>query len=162
MKPPLDSRVLDPARVLRPSPLYLEQLHVEVVQDIAEQLFAFPTPEFPHFRTFVNEPEVTQRIFTNYGRDLAPDIVVLEWPERIVRIVAEVATINLLTPDEAKDHWLPESRLEGVAFYLYVPAGYLEQAKVLLKEAGIRKKDVGLRTWRRVVGLRSLDIATYT
>lgn len=159
LKPPLDTRILDPARVLKPSPEYAHIVHADLVKEVVKQLFAYPTPEYPHLRTFTNDPEVTQRIFTNYGRELVPDIVVVEWPERVVSIVAEVANTDQLTADEALDRWLPESRLDGVAFYLYAPAGYLKLAKLLLKDAGVGKKDVSLRTWRRMVGLRTLDIA---
>jgi hypothetical protein len=159
MKPPLDTRSLDPARVFRPAPETVRWTHLEAVQAVAEQLYPYPTPEFPHLRTFVNEPEVNQRVFTNYGRELTPDIVALEWPEHIVKIVAEVATPGMLTTEDAWEAWLPESRLQDVAFYLYVPAGYLKPFRLLLKDAGIKRKDVTLRTWRRIVGLRMLDIA---
>jgi hypothetical protein len=159
MKPPLDTRSIDPARVLRPSASTLHATQVATVKSLAAQLYPFPTPEFPHLRTFVNQPQATQTVFTNYGHELTPDIVVLEWPEKLVRMVGEVTTPYLLTPDNAFDVWLPESRLEGVAFYLYAPAGYVKPVKLLLRDAGIQSKDVGLRTWRRIVGLRQIDVA---
>jgi hypothetical protein len=87
--------------------------------------------------------------------------VVVEWPERILRIVGEILTPELLTRENAMDVWLPESRLEGVAFYLYVPMGYLDDARKLLKEAGIRRMDVTLRTWRHQPGLKRIDIAMF-
>ena len=70
--------------------------HTLAVQNIAEELFPFPTPEFPHFRTFVNEPESQQKIFSNYGNDLDPDIVVLQWPEKLPVMVAEVVELGAL------------------------------------------------------------------
>jgi len=161
IKPPLDTRLIDPSRELLPDPKTVERTHDEVVSYIAEELYQFPTPEYPHFRTTINVPEAQQRIFTNYGRELIPDIVVLEWPERIVRIIGEVAVPQDLTMDTALDQWLPESRLVDVAFYLYLPAGFLKQAKVLLKDAGIKKKDVGLRTWRRLARMGAPDIAMF-
>jgi hypothetical protein len=161
MKPPLETRWIDPAVALKPDPLSSILTHIEVVNDIAEQLYPFPTPEFPHFRTIVNRPDVTQTVFTNYGHELVPDIVALEWPERVLRIVAEVATVDAMTIDYATERWWPESRLEGVAFYLYVPAGYLQLARALIREAGIKKKDVGLRSWRRIQLAGGVDIARY-
>jgi hypothetical protein len=138
-----------------------ERTHDEVVLSIADILYQFPTPEYPHFRTTINVPEAQQRIFTNYGRELIPDIVVVEWPERMVRIIGDVAVPQDLNMDKALDQWLPESRLVDVAFYLYVPAGYLKHARLLLKEAGIKKQDVGLRTWRRLARMGAPDIAMY-
>lgn len=144
--------------LFRPSPSTLREQHLQAVQNIAEQLFPFPTPEYPHFRTFVNEPEVTQKVFTNYGNELAPDIVVLQWPEKIPVMVAEVVTEDMLTDENAEKVWAVESRLDGVRFFLYVPAGYAKQAKELVKKHKI--KDVDLRTWRNILGLRTIDVAT--
>src|SRR3954469_3658266 len=96
------------------------EAHNLAVRNIAEQLFPFPTPEYPHLRTFVNEPEVEQRIFTNYGNDLSPDIVVLQWPEKLPVIIAEVVTPDMLTIENAEQVWSVESRLAGVKFNLYV------------------------------------------
>ncbi len=135
---------------------YREQ-HLQAVQNIAEQLFPFPTPDYPHFRTMVNEPEVTQKVFTNYGNELTPNIVVLQWPEKLPVMVAEVATEDMLTDENAENVWAVESRLEGVRFFLYVPAGSAKAAKALLKKHGI--KDVALRTWRNITGLKTIDVA---
>lgn len=161
MKPPLDTRSNDPARVLVPNREHESRIHLDATLDIAEMLYGFPTPAYPHFRTFLNVPEVQQRVFTNFGRELTPDIVVVEWPERTLKIVGEVATPARLTMDEALDRWLPESRLEDVAFYLYVPAGYVQHSRRLLKEAGIKRKDLGLRSWRRFALAGRPEIATY-
>lgn len=154
----LKERWTDTNEVLRPAPSTVSRKHETAVKAIAEQLFAYPSPEYPHFRTFVNEPEVTQRIFTNFGRELTPDIVVVEWPERIVRIVAEVVVPEQLTLETAQNAWLPESCLNGVAFYLYLPAGYLREGKDLLKKAGIRRRDVNLRTWRHNAGMDRMEV----
>jgi hypothetical protein len=142
--------------MLRPSSKSQEADHLTAVKNIAEQLFPFPTPDYPHFRTFVNEPEVEQKIFTNYGTELEPDIVVLQWPEKLPVMVAEVVTPDMLSAEIAEQVWAVESRLDGVRFFLYVPAGYAAQAKKLLKDAGI--KDVTLRTWRNITGLKTVDI----
>jgi hypothetical protein len=133
------------------------EAHLQAVQNIAEQLFPFPTPDYPHFRTMVNEPEVTQKVFTNYGNELEPDIIVLQWPEKLPVMVAEVVTEDLLTDDNAENVWAVESRLERVQFFLYVPAGSAKRAKELIKKHGI--KGVGLRTWRNITGLKTVDVA---
>jgi len=131
--------------------------HALAVRNIAEQLFPYPTPEYPHFRTLVNEPEVEQRIFTNYGTELVPDIVVLQWPEKLPVMIAEVATPDMLNLELAERVWSVEARLDGVRFFLYVPAGHAAEAKKLLKQAKI--KNVSLRTWRNITGLRTIDVA---
>jgi hypothetical protein len=140
----------------RPNAKSYQESHLQAVQNIAEQLFPFPTPDYPHFRTIVNEPEVEQRIFTNYGNELTPDIVVLQWPEKLPVMVAEVVTPDMIG-EEALDVWAVEARLSGVQFFLYVPAGYAAQTKDLLKKAKI--KDVKLRTWRNITGLKTIDVA---
>jgi hypothetical protein len=140
----------------RPSSKVYAEAHLQAVRNIADQLFPFPTPEYPHFRTFVNAPEVEQKIFTNYGRELEPDIVVLQWPEKLPVMVAEVVTPDMLTDENAQNVWSVEANLEGVRFFLYVPAGQAANAKRLLKKAGI--KGVALRTWRNITGLKTIDI----
>ena len=152
----VDEREMSGA-MFKPSSKSHREAHIQAVHNIAEQLFPFPTPEYPHFRTFVNEPEVEQRIFTNYGNDLSPDIVVLQWPEKLPVIIAEVVTPDMLTIENAEQIWSVESRLAGVKFNLYVPAGRANEAKALLKKAKV--KDVDLRTWRNNAGLRTIDVA---
>ncbi len=156
VKERVDERQLSGA-MSRPSPKSNQETHVTAVRNIAEQLFAFPTADYPHLRTFINEPEAEQKIFTNLGTELTPDIVVLEWPEKLPRIIAEVATVDMLTRELAENVWTVEARLDGVQFYLYVPAGAAADAKSLLKSANI--KNVGLRTWRNIAGLKTIDVA---
>ena len=143
--------------MLSPSSKSLRESHELAVQNIAEQLFPFPTPEFPHFRTFVNEPETQQKVFTNYGNELEPDIVVVQWPEKLPVMVAEVATADMLTKENAENVWTVEARLAGVRFFLYVPAGQSKEAKRILKDA--RVKNVTLRTWRNITGLKTIDVS---
>lgn len=152
----VDEREMSGA-LFRPGSKSLREAHLQAVQNIAEQLFPFPTPEYPHFRTFVNEPETEQKIFTNYGNELEPDIVVLQWPEKIPVMVAEVVTPDMLRDDVAENVWAVEARLDGVKFFLYVPAGHASQAKALLKQHKI--KGVALRTWRNITGLKTIDVA---
>jgi hypothetical protein len=141
----------------RPNTRSYQEAHLQAVHNIAEQYFPFPTPDFPHFRSFVNEPEVEQKIYTNYGNELAPDIVVLQWPEKLPVMVAEVITPDMLRQDLAENVWAVLARLDGVRFFLYVPAGHAAQAKQLLKKAKI--KNVSLRTWRNITGLKTIDVA---
>jgi hypothetical protein len=98
-----------------------------------------------------------QKVFTNYGHELEPDIVVLQWPEKIPVMVAEVVTPDMLREDIAENVWAVEARLDGVRFFLYVPAGHAKEAKALLKRMGIKK--VSLRTWRNITGLKTIDVA---
>jgi hypothetical protein len=151
----VDERQMSSA-MSRPSAKVYEESHLHAVRNIADQLFPFPTPQYPHFRTFVNEPVVEQKIFTNYGRELEPDVVVLQWPEKLPVMVAEVVTPDMLTLENAENVWAVEARLEGVQFFLYVPAGQASKAKELIKKAKI--KDVALRTWRNITGLKTIDI----
>jgi hypothetical protein len=152
----VDEREMSGA-LFKPSSKSLREAHLQAVQNIAEQLFPFPTPEYPHFRTFVNEPETEQKIFTNYGNELEPDIVVLQWPEKIPVMVAEVVTPDMLRADVAENVWAVEARLDGVKFFLYVPAGHASEAKALLKTHKI--KGIALRTWRNITGLKTIDVA---
>src|SRR6185369_5397110 len=142
--------------LLVPRPESFREAHVAAVRNIADELYYYPTPEYPHFRTFVNQPQPEQKLFTNLGRELTPDIVVLEWPEKLPRIVAEVVTPDML--DEANvENWKVLANLAGVQFYLYVPAGHAKEAKALIKQHKI--KGVGLRTWRHITGLKTIDVA---
>jgi hypothetical protein len=141
----------------RPNTRFYRESHLQAVRNIAEQLFPFPTPEYPHFRTFVNEPEVEQKIYTNYGNELEPDIVVLQWPEKLPVMIAEVVTPDMIREDIAETVWAVASRLDGVRFFLYVPAGHAATARQLLKKLKI--KNVDMRTWRNITGLKTLDIA---
>jgi hypothetical protein len=157
MRETVQERWIEPSKLMKPSSKSYRESHLAAVRNIAEQLFAYPTPEYPHFRTFVNEPEPEQKVFTNLGRELAPDIVVLEWPEKVVRIVAEVATPDMLTEEMAEKLWAVEANLADVMFYLYVPAGHASETKKLLKKAKV--KNVKLRTWRHITGLKTIDVA---
>ena len=42
-------------------------------------------------------------------------------------------------------------------FFLYVPAGHASEAKALLKKHKL--KNVSLRTWRNITGLKTIDVA---
>ena len=85
-----------------------------------------PQRASPHLKTFVNEPERTMGVTVD--RDvLYPDIVVLQWPEKMTQMVAQVESTNTVTEQQALDEWLPYS-LAG-PLYLFVPVGYAQAAK---------------------------------
>jgi hypothetical protein len=156
MRARVEERWRDTEQLLVPSTKSYQESHLSAVRNIAEEYFPFPTPEYPHYRTFVNEPEVEQKIFTTLGRELTPDIIVLQWPEKHPVMVADVVTPDLLRDDVA-EAWGPLSRLKDVTFFLYVPAGHADDAKKLVKAHKV--KDVKLRTWRHITGLKTIDIA---
>jgi hypothetical protein len=142
----IDSRWMDVDRMLEPAPKSREELHQRAVHDIAQARFEFPTPEFPSYRVNVNVPEVSLPVKDEAGNDLKPDIVVVDTPGNLLKMLTQVETGETVTVEQAKQVWLPFSRLPDVAFYLYVPVGYGGAAKSICKKLGA---DVyGFRTWR--------------
>jgi hypothetical protein len=130
-----------------------ERLRLRALQEIARERFDFPNERHAHFKTFVNEPERTMGVTVD--RDvLYPDIVVLQWPEKITQMVAQVEASNTVTEQRARDVWLPNSLVGPL--YLFVPVGYAREAKRLCRR--FRIAVVGLRTWRYMVGFRDLEI----
>ena len=116
--------------------------------DIAQARFEFPTTESPSLRTFVNIPETTLPVTDTDGNELIPDIVIVDTPGNILKILAAVETGETVTEERATEAWQPFSKLPDAAFYLYVPVGYGGQAKKICKSLKI---DVyGYRTWRYV------------
>jgi len=130
-----------------------ERLRLRAVQEIARQRFPFPNERYPHLKTFVNEPERTMGVTVD-KEVLYPDIVVLQWPEKMTQMVAQVEAASAVTEQQALDEWLPYS-LAG-PLYLFVPVGYAQEAKRLRRR--FRIDVVGLRTWRFMVGYRGLEI----
>lgn len=152
----LDTRWLDPDKLMPPSAKTREETHSRVVKDIAEDRLTFPAVEFPMPRTHVNVPEPSLALPGPDGARLVPDIVVAEFPGDRPLIVAAVETVDTVTDEQAAARWLPFSRVPGASFRLYVPSGFAAEAKRLLKKHRI--KNVRLRTWRYVAGLGQLDI----
>ena len=130
-----------------------ERLRQRAVQEIARNRFPFPNERHPHFKTFVNEPERTMGVTVD-REVLYPDIVVLQWPEKMTQMVAQVESTNTITEQQALDEWLPYS-LAG-PLYLFVPVGYAQAAKRLCRRYRIDL--VGLRTWRYMVGTRDVEV----
>jgi len=154
----LEERWTDIDKLLQPAPTSTQELHERAVQDIAQARFEFPTPELPSYRSFVNVPDVTLPVTDESGNQLVPDIVVVDTPGNILRILAQVETGDTVTEQRAREVWLPFSRLPDAAFYLFVPVGYGAIAKRICKQLGI---DVyGFRTWRYVPqGIEINDIS---
>ena len=154
----IETRWTDVDKMLQPSPKSRQELHERAVQDIALARFEFPTPELAGYRTFVNVPEVTLPVKDEDGNETKPDIVVVDTPGNILKILAQVETGDSVTEERARDVWVPSSRLPDAAFYLFVPVGYGGAAKRICKSLGI---DVdGYRTWRYVPqGLEINDIS---
>ena len=128
-------------------------IHTRAVQDIAKARFAFPTSEYPHYKTYVNHPEQTMGVRMPDGSAVYPDIVVQD-PENYTKMLAEVETAETVTEEEAIREWLPFSRLGPL--YLFVPVGYGDQTKAIAKK--LRIPIVGLRSWRYLLGYEELEI----
>jgi hypothetical protein len=142
----IESRWTNVDEMLKPAPKNRQELRERLVQDIARARFEFPTPELPSYRTFVNVPEVTLPVKAPSGQDLTPDIVVVDTPGNILKLLATVETSDTVTEESAKTKWEPYAKLPDAAFYLYIPVGYGAIAKNICKQLKI---DVyGFRTWR--------------
>jgi hypothetical protein len=154
----LAERWTDVDKLLQPAPKSEQELRERVVQDVAQARFEFPTPELPSYRSFVNVPQVTLPVKDAEGKEWTPDIVVVDTPGNLLKILAQVETPSTVTEERAKELWLPYSKLPDAAFYLYVPVGYGGAAKRICKKLGI---DVyGFRTWRYVPqGIEVNDIS---
>jgi hypothetical protein len=142
----IDTRWMDVEKVLQPAPQTAQELRERAVQDIAQARFEFPTPEHPSFRTYVNVPEVTLPVQDESGKELVPDIVVVDTPGNITKIVVRVEVAPDVTEERARSDWQHLARLHDVAFYLYVPVGYGAVAKRICRKLGI--VPYGYRTWR--------------
>jgi hypothetical protein len=58
--------------------------------------------------------------------------------------MAQVEMADTVTDESARERWLPCSLVGDLL--IYVPQGYVQQAKQLCKKHGVRPK--GIRTWR--------------
>ena len=152
----VDTRWLDPDKLMPPSGKTREEMLSRVVNDIARQRLAFPNDQSPSLRTHVNVPEPAFVVRAADGAELVPDIVVADSASGGPRILAAVETADTVTDEQAASRWLPFSQVADTTFQLYVPSGFAAEAKRLLKKHRIKK--VGLRTWRYVTGLDALDI----
>ena len=152
----VDTRWLDPDKLMPPSVKTRDETRSRVVKDIAQQHLAFPNDQSPSLSTHVNVPEPSFVIRAADGSELAPDIVVAEAASGSPRFLAAMETADTVTDEQAAGRWLPFSRVPDATFYLYVPSGFAAEARRLLKKHCI--KETRLRTWRYVTGLEALDI----
>ena len=142
----MDTRWMDVDKLLQPSPKRQEELKQRAVQDIALARYEFPSTELPSYRTFVNVPETTLPVTDEFGNQLTPDIVVVDTPGNILKILAQVETADGVNDEQALKVWLRYANLPETAFYVYVPVGYGGRAKAICRRLGV---DVyGYRTWR--------------
>ena len=154
----IETRWTDVDKMLQPAPKDRDELRQRAVQDVAKARFEFPTAELASYRTFVNVPEVTLPVKDANGVEYTPDIVVVETPGNILKIVAQVETGDLVSEERAKEVWAPLTKLGDSAFYLYVPVGQGGAAKKICKKLGLRV--YGFRTWRYVPqGIEINDIS---
>lgn len=131
-----------------------DRLHERAVQDIAKERFAYPTPKYPSFKTYVNVPEPTMGVELRDDSIGYPDILVLDTSGNILKILADVETTTTVSEEEAEWRWRPHA--QAAPLYLYVPAGYADRAKAIYKRLKIPV--VGLRTWRYVVGYETIEV----
>jgi hypothetical protein len=128
-----------------PTVKYLrDQRHAGTVSEIAKLKFPYPSQDHPDLETVVNEPKPQISVGEDNGKDLFPDIVVVRRPGAWLQLMAEVETADTVTEESALTEWLPYSRCGELL--LYVPFGYVDQARRLCKKHRIQI--AGVRAWR--------------
>ncbi len=142
----IDTRWTDIDKLLQPAPQSSQEVRERAIQDIARARFEFPTADLPSYRAYVNVPEVTLPVTDEKGNQLTPDIVVVDTPGNVLKILAQVETADTVSEERAKELWARFAKLPDSAFYLYVPVGSGGHAKQICKKLGIRV--YGFRTWR--------------
>ena len=125
----------------------------DVLRQLADSRFPYPSPEQPHWETVINVPDLQIGIQTRSDQWIYPDIVVTEEPGHFIQLLAVVALRHEVTELEAITRWLPLSKAGPL--FLYVPTGQAGRANQLCQQLGIPLG--GLRTWRRSTGF-GLDI----
>lgn len=131
-----------------------EAIHAKAVNDIAKARFDFPTPRYPHFKTYVNVPGRTMGVEMPDGRVAYPDIVVVQHPENYTKIIAQIETNETVREAVAVHEWAPYAELAPL--YLYVPVGKADDAQKLSRQLDV--PIVGIRTWRYIVGYEEPEI----
>lgn len=121
-----------------------DQRHVATVAEIARVKFPFPGEQGKDLETLTNLPKRTIAAGQYEGRELFPDIVVVRRPGQWLTLMAEVEMDDSVTSESALEDWLPMSRIGDLL--IYVPAGYVDEAKRLCRKHGVHPK--GIRTWR--------------
>lgn len=121
-----------------------DQRHAGTVMEVARVKFPFPNDEHSDLETIVNIPTPRLAAGNENGKDLFPDIVVVRRPGLWLKMMAVVETADSVTDERAQEAWLPYSKVGDL--FLYVPFGYVDEAKRLCKKYRIQPK--GFRAWR--------------
>jgi hypothetical protein len=132
-------------------------VHAKAVTDIAKERFGFPTPRYPHLKTYANVPVRSMGVEMPNGQVAYPDIVVVQHPENYTKILAEVETNETVREAVADYEWAPYAELAPL--YLYVPVGKGDEALKLCRRFDIPV--VGIRTWRYIVGYDEPEITDH-
>ena len=117
----------------------------DILEQLAAQRFAFPSPEHPDWETVVNHPDPQMGVQLRGGGWIYPDLIVTEEPGHFIRMLAIVVLRHEVTEAEAMQRWLPLSKAGPC--YLFLPAGQATAANRICQSLGI--KVAGIRTWRR-------------
>lgn len=131
-----------------------ETLYLKALNDVARIRFAFPTPDYPDFKTYANQPQRSMGIQMSNGSVAYPDLVVVQHPENYTQIVAQVETNETVREDVAHYEWRLYANLAPL--YLYVPVGKGDEALTFCRRSNIPV--VGIRTWRYVVGYEGIEL----
>lgn len=111
-----------------------QDTHDKAVGLIAKERFPFPNDDHPNWKTYVNEPQ--RKLGVTIGDEtLYPDIVVLNTSADKVPMIGEVESDSTVTQTERDEQWKKYSKVPS--FYLYVPKGLCQQAKVLANGLGL-------------------------
>jgi hypothetical protein len=133
---------------------FMENVQNAAVRDVARARFAYPSPEQPGLKTYVNRPEHTVGVRVASGDLLFPDIVVLDTATTEVQMLGEVETARSLLAADVTDKW---QAFAGVGLlFLFVPFSQVERARRLLRPLDLRLG--GLRTWKHNLGQDAIDV----
>jgi hypothetical protein len=118
------------------------------VHAVADSRFAFPSPQHPTYRTYVNvpQPAMALEFGGGGGEKVFPDILVVQYPGNYPVMVAQVETRETVSRLQAEHVWKPLQSQEA-PLYIYVPSGMGTLAKDYALAAGITRARI--RTWRR-------------
>lgn len=130
----------------------------DVLLQLTDARFNFPSPEHPDWETVVNAPDPQMGVQLRSGGWIYPDLLVTQEPGHFIRMVAIVALRHEVTEIEAMERWLPLSKAGPC--YLFVPAGQAGAANRLCRALGI--KITGIRTWRRTPAFGLEIVETYS
>jgi len=109
--------------------------HDHIIYILIKRCYHYPNPAHPHLITFANHPVKTKAVRDEMGKELFPDIVVLNGESGKLVTVVEVETETTVEQDEAQE-WQRFSAL-GARFYLYVPRGLGAKADMLCRNLTI-------------------------